>query len=73
MDVDAGGELAQQMQQLYVWVIDQTMQVASSFDLDDLEVLERITKDQLNSWIILSNGAAATGSAPTSVGEAARV
>lgn len=62
VDLDAGGELALQMQQLYVWVIDQTISIGTSCDLDQLASLETITTDQLNSWNALAHHGAGVGS-----------
>ncbi len=55
VDIEAGGELAQQMQQLYIWVIDQTIVMGTSCDLDLLHVLETITTNQLESWTALAH------------------
>lgn len=55
VDVEAGGELAMQMQQLYVWVIDQTIAMGTSCDLDLLQSIETVTADQLQSWTALAN------------------
>jgi flagellar protein FliS len=54
LDLDAGGQLAMDMQKLYAFVIEQTLHVASTYDLDTLTVLEKITDDMRDAWHAVS-------------------
>ena len=57
LDLAAGGDLALKMQQLYVYVIEQTLVVASSYDLKQLEALESINEDMRSAWQQISTQA----------------
>ena len=50
LDLDAGGALAARMQQLYAFVIEQSLVVSSTYDLDTLSLLEKITDDMRSAW-----------------------
>jgi flagellar protein FliS len=50
LDLNAGGELATHMQALYVYVIQATLEVASTYDTSSLGTLEKINSDLLTAW-----------------------
>jgi flagellar protein FliS len=54
LDLEQGGVLAESMQRLYAYVIEQCLAVSQSYDLEQLAALEKITSDQLDAWQALS-------------------
>jgi flagellar protein FliS len=50
LDLEAGGELALRMQALYTFVIQTTLEVATTYDLSSLALLEQINADMLGAW-----------------------
>jgi len=64
LDLEAGGQLALDMQKLYAFVIEQTLNVASTYDLETLTVLEKITDDMRDAWHAVSAPALGEGAAP---------
>ena len=66
VDLEQGGEMATSMQSLYAYVIERTMTVASSYDVEMLSLLEKINTDMLGAWSKVS--VRETPSAPPSAG-----
>jgi flagellar protein FliS len=54
LDLKQGGALAERMQRLYAYVIEQCLAVSQSYDLKQLASLEQITADQLDAWQALA-------------------
>jgi flagellar protein FliS len=64
LDLDAGGTLAVQMQQLYAFVIEHIMVVSSNYDLERLSLLENITDDMRLAWQKLATPSLPASSEP---------
>jgi flagellar protein FliS len=54
LNMEAGGELALRMQTLYAYVIEQTLEIATTYDRSALSLLEQINGDMLAAWSQIS-------------------
>lgn len=65
LDLEAGGELALRLQTLYVYVIETTLELSTTYDAAQLATLDTINTDMLNAWSQLARRDWSQAQAPT--------
>lgn len=64
LDLEAGGDLARRLQALYAFVIETSLDVASTYDVEGLATLDKINTDMLEAWAHVARREPAAAPAP---------